>query len=105
MIRGIDMSVVMKNIDEAAKVMKNKEASLLMQQAHANVELIEESKIKQESVTKTNETHMDRIDVNRRERYIVDEKKKKEKEEEQKKKKERKKSKDLNKGRWLDIEI
>jgi hypothetical protein len=102
MKRPIDMSVIMKNIDIAAKFMKNKEASLVHQQVEANNELVRQNRINSEKVTKTNPAHMEQIDVNRKKEKIRDEaKKKNEKDDDDKKKS---KPRDLNKGRWLDIE-
>lgn len=101
MKRPIDMSVIMKNIDEVARIMKNKEAVLAHQQGEANNELVKQNKINSEKVLKTNPAMMQRVDVNRKRAKEEEERLKKVGEEN---KKNKRKSKDLNKGRWLDIE-
>lgn len=102
MKRPIDMSVIMKNIDIAAKFMKNKEASLVHQQTEANSELVKQNRINSEKVLKTNPALMQGVDVNRKKDKTEEESKKAE--EKDKKEKNKRKPKDLNKGRWLDIE-
>lgn len=102
MNRAIDMSVIMKNIDEVSRIMKNKEMSLSLQQLEANNSLMQESKMNSEKVVPTQGSLMQGIDSNKK-NEIHNKTNKKENKKENKNIKKKHNGKDLNKGRWLDI--
>ncbi len=102
MIRGIDISVVMKNIDKTAKIMKNKEASLDLQQIHASNELVKEADLKKKKVNKSEETNLEMITLNKQNEEELKSKIKKQKSKESR---EKRRHNNPNKGRWLDLEI
>ncbi len=102
MVRGIDISIVMKNIDETAKVMKNKEASLYLQQIHASDELIKEAELKKKKVNKSEKTNLEMISLDKEKEEELKSKLKKQKAKESRNKR---RFTDPNKGRWLDLEV
>lgn len=102
MVRGIDISVIMNNIDETAKVMKNKEASLYLQQVNASNEIIREAEIKKKKVNRSEKTNLEMISLDKEKEEELKSKIKKQKAKELR---EKRRFSDPNKGRWLDLEV
>lgn len=102
MVRGIDISVIMNNIDETAKVMKNKEASLYLQQVNASNEIIREAEIKKKKVNRSEKTNLEMISLDKEKEEELKSKIKKQKAKESR---EKRRFSDPNKGRWLDLEV
>lgn len=104
MVRPLEFSMMAKSVDEVAKMNKNKEVNLVIQQKHAADEMVKQNIIQQHMVIKASESIMNGIDVNRNQKIVepYDKKKKKNKKMDYLKKKDR--VKDPNKGRWLDIQ-
>lgn len=103
MIRPIDMGVILKNIDEVARINKNKEVNLLNQQANALSKLEQQHKLEKSKVVNSKESVFNPIDINKNSKDVGESiiKKKKKKNNE---KKGHKGGKDPNRGRWLDID-
>ena len=102
MIRPIDMGIILKNIDEVARINKNKEANLVNQQTNALHKLEAQHKLEKSKVVNAKESIFNNIDVNKNSKDIGDSKLKKRKKELEDKKGH--KGKDPNRGRWLDID-
>ena len=102
MIRPIDIGIVLKNIDEVARINKNKEANLVNQQANALQKLENQHKLEKSKVVNAKESIFNNIDVNKNSKDIGESKIKKRKKDNGDKKGH--KGKDPNRGRWLDID-
>ena len=102
MVNAIDMSIVLKNIDEVARINKNKEINILNQQINAMQKLEEQRKIEKGKVIQSSEATFNPIDINKNSKNVGESNIKKRKKEMQEKKSHR--GKDPNMGRWLDID-
>ncbi len=102
MIRPIDMGIVLKNIDEVARINKNKEANLVNQQANALHKLEAQHKLEKSKVANAKESIFNNIDVNKNSKDVGESIIKKRKKDFENKKDH--KGKDPNRGRWLDID-
>lgn len=103
MIKPIDMQIMVKNVDEVAKLNKGQEQSLAGQQLNAQKDLEQETEMQMNTIAETNESEKKGIDKDEKKeqqkRYLL--KKKKEKEE---KHKEQHHSNEPFKGNKLDLE-
>lgn len=102
MIRPIDMGIVLKNIDEVARINKNKEVNILNQQANALQKLEHQHKLEKSKVVNAKEAVFNPIDINKNSKEVGESRIKKRKKELEKKRGQR--GKDPNRGRWLDID-
>lgn len=102
MIRPIDMGIVLNNIDEVARINKNKEANILNQQTNALQKLESQHKLEKSKVVHTSESIFNPVDINKNSKAIGESRIKQRKKELETKKGHR--GKDPNIGRWLDID-
>lgn len=102
-MRPIDISILIKSVDIAAKFNKNQETALTIQQVHAQEDMQEQTKINSEIVVKSTPVIMNEVnaDVRKKELELRLKHEKREKEERLLRKKARR---DPNKGRWIDID-
>lgn len=103
MIRPIDMGIILKNIDEVARINKNKEVNILNQQANALSKLEQQHKLEKSKVVKSKESVFNPVDINKNSRDVGESKLEK-RNRKLEKKKNHKGGKDPNRGRWLDID-
>ena len=102
MIKPIDMQIIVKNVDEVARVSKTQEQALLGQQMNAQKQLNQELETQMNTIAQTNETEKKGIDKEekkeQKKRYLLKKKK------EEKKEKRDHHSKEPFMGNKLDIE-
>ena len=63
MIRPIDMGIILKNIDEVARINKNKEANLVNQQANALHKLEDQHRLEKSKVVNAKESIFNSVDA------------------------------------------
>ena len=103
MVGPIDMGVILKSIDEVARINKNKEVNILNQQANALSKLEQQQKLDKSKVVKSKESIFNPVDINKNSKDVGESKIQKRKNGTEKKKT-HKGGKDPNRGRWLDID-
>ena len=103
MVGPIDMGVILKSIDEVARINKNKEVNILNQQANALSKLEHQHKLDKSKVVKSKESVFNPVDINKNSRDVGESKLEKRRKETEKKKS-HKGGKDPNRGRWFDID-
>ena len=99
MVGPIDMGVILKSIDEVARINKNKETNLTNQQMNAAQKLDHQQRLEKSKVVKSTESIFNSIDPNKdNRRSDINNLKKRDL------RKKQMRGKDPNKGRWLDID-
>lgn len=104
MLKPIDMQVIVKNVDQVAKVRKVEEQTLTGQQINAQNNMGKEIAKENTTVVNTKETEQNNIGKEENKKNRERELKKKEEEKKEKEKSEHK-AKEPNKGRVIDFEV
>lgn len=105
MIRPIDMQIMVKNVDEIAKINKAHEQNLVGQQVNAHHEMNKEIKNENETIMQNRETEKKGIDKNNQGKKNNNMMNKNKKEKNEDEEKEEKRAQEPDKGRRIDLEI
>lgn len=103
-MRPIDISILIKSVDIAAKFNKNQETALTIQQLHAQQDMQEQTKVNSETVVKAAPVIMNEIAPDKRKKELELRMKNEMRDKEKKLLRKRSRRIDPNRGRWIDFD-